>query len=167
MQNCGIFGTTLSGKTTLAKRISLEFFNRYQIKSLVLDPFAENWGNHALVLSDEEKFWEMVWKAQGYLIIVDEAGLTINRDKDLKSVFTRLRHNHNKLLVVGHSSSDLLPVMRQSLDTLYLFRHSKKSAAVWAEVFTEERLLAAEDLQQYEFLRCQLYHKPVKSKLKI
>lgn len=165
MQNGGIFGTTLSGKSTLAKHLTLQYWNKIKIRSLVLDPFGDDWGEHAKVFTDEAEFWKVVWNSQNFLVVVDEAGSTINRNKDLKYVFTRLRHLHHKLLVIGHSSSDLLPVMRQSLDTLYLFRHSEKSAAVWAEVFTNDEIKKASELNQYEFLHCRLYQPVRKTKL--
>jgi hypothetical protein len=165
MQNGGIFGTTLSGKTTLAKTLTAQIWQRQKMRSLVLDPFGEDWGQHALVFTDEEKFWKTVWNSQNCLVVVDESGATINRNRDLKPVFTRLRHLGHKLLVSGHSSADLLPVMRQSLDTLFLFRHSEKSAAVWADVFTDKTILTCSELKQFEFLRCRLYKTPAKMKL--
>jgi hypothetical protein len=165
MQNIGIFGTTLSGKTTLAIKLTGDFWHRKQMRSLVLDPYNHVWGEHALCFEDENKFWQTVWSANSLLVVVDEASSTINRNKDLKPVFTRLRHHGHKLIVIGHSSADLLPVMRQSLDTLFLFRHSEKSAAVWSETFTNKDILAASELRQYEFLFCRLYQPSIKQKL--
>ena len=162
MINGGIFGPKLSGKTTLARKLSLDYFNKQGLRSLVFDPHCESWGNHAFVTADEEKFWPAVWRTEGHLIIVEEAASTIRRERELIPVFTRLRHNNHKLLVIGHSGMDLLPVMRQQLDVIYLFRQPEKAAVVWAETFCEKGLLAAQELRQFEFLRCQLYQKPQK-----
>jgi len=62
---------------------------------------------------------------------------------------------------------DLLPVMRQQLDTLYLFRQPKSAAQVWAETFTQDGLLEAVNLNQFEFLHTELYSTPKKLKLKL
>lgn len=157
MRNAGIFGPKESGKTTLARKLSAEYWQRFKVKSLVLDIFREDWGKQAWVTDSEEKFWPAVWKTQGCLIIVDEAAETINRDKELIPVFTRLRHNHHRLIVIGHSGVNLLPIMREQLDTLYLFRQGRKAAAMWAEQFTQDDLLSATSLSQYQFIFVRTY----------
>ncbi len=162
MINGGIFGPKLSGKTTLAKTLSREFFLREGRTSLVLDPHVEDWPDCCHVTADETVFWDGVWKTSNKLVIVEEAATTISRERELIPVFTRMRHCHHKLIVIGHSGMDLLPVMRQQLDVIFLFRQPPSASKVWAEVFCEQGLLASTQLQQYEFLRCQLYQPPKK-----
>src|SRR3974390_3483489 len=116
MTRGGIFGISLSGKTTLSKHISALYASRYKIPSLVLDPNSEAYGPHATVTSDEASFWETVWKNKNCLVIVDEAAETINSEKDLIPVFTRMRHLGHKLLVIGHRATNLLPIMREQFD---------------------------------------------------
>lgn len=165
MTNGGIFGPKLSGKTTLARCLSVEYWKKYKIRTLVLDPHLEPWGEQAWATNDEEKFWNAVWKCHRSLIVVEEAAATIRRERELVPVFTRMRHCSHKLLVIGHSGMDLLPVMRQQLDVLFLFRQPEQAAKIWASTFAETGLMAATELQQYEFLRCQLFKKPLKMKL--
>lgn len=171
MESAGIFGPKLSGKTTLAKELSRQYWLRSGRRSLVLDPNLEDWGPQAWVTADEEKFWNAVWRqpivgnTKPSLVIVEEAAETINRDKGLTSVFTRLRHLHHKLIVIGHSGENLLPIMRQQLDTLYLFRQSPDDAERWARSMTQEGFLDAAELQQYEFLFGERFKPPVKRKL--
>lgn len=167
MESAGIFGPKLSGKTTLAKELSYLYWVRSNRRSLVLDPNLEDWGPQAWVTADEEKFWNTVWRENGKpsLVIVEEAAETINRDKGLTSVFTRLRHLKHKLIVIGHSGENLLPIMRQQLDTLYLFRQSPDDAERWARSMTQEGFLAAAELEQFEFLYGERFKAPVKRKL--
>lgn len=167
MDSCGIFGPKLSGKTTLAMALSREYWRKQRMRSLVLDPNMEDWGKQAWVTNDEQKFWSAVWKTEACLVIVDEAGETINRDKGLIAVFTRLRHLHHKLIVIGHNGINLLPIMRQQLDTLYLFRQSPRAAAMWAEDMTQRGFVAAEELGQYEFLYGEKFKPPVRQKLSL
>lgn len=166
MTRGGIFGISLSGKTTLAKKISAQYA-RIGRASLVLDPFLEDWGRHAAVTADEEKFWETVWKSRKMLVVVDECSTTIRREKELIPVFTSLRHLDHKLLVIGHHGSDLLPVMREQLDTVYLFRQNEKSAKYWVEKFADERVLESTSLSRYEYLYCRNFGTPIKFKAKI
>jgi hypothetical protein len=152
MENAGIFGPSKSGKTTLAKALSAEYWRTQKLKSLVLDPWLENWGPHAVVLNDEDKFWQAVWASKNCIVIVEEATQTINRNRDLNKVFTAIRHNHHNLIVVGHNGSSLLPIMRQQLEKLYLFLQSEKAAKIWVEETACPQLLQATTLGQYEFL---------------
>lgn len=165
MVSGGIFGPKLSGKTTLAMKISQQYWTKHKIRSLVLDINEDTWGEHAWTTNDEKKFWPVAWKTTNSVVIIDEAAETIRRDKSLIPVFTRLRHCNHILLVIGHSGVNLLPAMREQFDTVYLFRQSESAAKVWAEVMTEKGLLAASELQQYEFIHHKLYGKPQKMKL--
>lgn len=166
MTRGGIFGISLSGKTTLARKISKQYFVKYKMTSLVFDPFMEEWGDHATVLGmdKEDDFWNTVWNTRGHLVIVDEASTTLKRDRDLIPVFTSLRHLDHKLLVIGHHGSDLLPVMREQIDTLYLFRQNIKSGKAWAEKLADERVMAATTLEKYEYLYCENFKEPRKYK---
>jgi molybdopterin-guanine dinucleotide biosynthesis protein len=166
MVNAGIFGPKLSGKSTLAQSLSREFAKR-GFKSIVLDPHNDPWGPQATVFTDEDKFWNVVWQSRRCVVFVEEAAATIRRERTLVPVFTRLRHCEHKLVVIGHSGMDLLPVMRQQLDTLYLFRQPKSACDVWAETMTEDGLLEAKNLGQYEFIRHVMYQKPRKCKLSL
>lgn len=163
--SAGIFGPKLSGKTTLAKHLSREYWRKYKMRSLVLDINNEEWGEQAWMTDNDDKFWEAVWKTKASLIIVDEASSTIKRDKTLIPVFTRLRHLNHKLIVIGHNGMNLLPIMREQFDTLYLFRQPESAAKVWSETFTQVELIQAVELNQHEFLSTQLFSKPVKRKL--
>lgn len=162
----GIFGPSLSGKTTLARALVCER-ERRGMRALVLDPHREKWGAHSIVFTDEEKFWATVWEARRCVIVCEEAAATLRRERDLVPAFTRIRHREHKLIVVGHSGTDLLPVMRQQIGTLYLFLQSKSSAEIWAETMADERLMAATQLQQFEFLRKEAYQTPVKMRLSL
>jgi hypothetical protein len=179
MESGGIFGPKLSGKTTLAKEISRQYWERSKRRSLVLDINLETWGPHAWVTDDEEQFLRAVCqqpipglggisnRGKPSLIIVDEATETINRDKTLVRVFTRLRHLHHKLLVIGHDGTNLLRIMREQIDTLYLFRSSPKAAEMWADSMTQQGFLEAENLDQYEFLYGERFKAPVKRMLEL
>lgn len=167
MVSAGIFGPKLSGKTTLAKTLSAQYWSKHKVRSIVLDINGDTWGEHAFVMDDEDKFWKVVWETTNSIVIVDEAAATIRRDRELVPVFTRLRHNRHVLIVIGHSGMDLLPAMRQQFDTVYLFRQPESAAKVWAETMTEKGLLQAVELKQYEFIRHELYQSPQKMKLKL
>lgn len=169
MINGGVFGPKLSGKTTLVKELAIEYWNREGRRSLVLDPNNEKWGEYFWVTSDENLFWDTVWKQKECLIIVEEAAATIRRDQDLKPVFTRMRHRGHKLLVVGHSGADLLPAMRQQLDCVWLFCQPPQAAKTWAENYPRhyDEVMQCWELDQHEFLFVRQWQPPLRSKLVI
>lgn len=167
MWRTGIFGPSLSGKTTLAKAIVKEYYIKFKMRALILDPHLETWDKSAIVTDQEEKFWAQVWASKNCIVLAEEAASTLRRERELIPVFTRLRHLQHKLIVVGHSGTDLLPVMRQQIDTLYLFRTPPKAAQIWAETFSDQRIIAATGLQQYEFIKAEMYKTPQKLKLKL
>jgi hypothetical protein len=164
----GIFGPKLSGKSTLAKHLSRAYWTRKHIRSLVFDPHREQWGPQAWVTENEDMFWEGVWQVNGALVICEEAAATIRRDRDLIPVFTRLRHNRHRLLVIGHDGTDLLPVMRRQFDTIHLFLQPEEAIKLWLKDLPSiSGLEQASQLRQYEFLRGQLFCRSVKLRLRL
>ncbi len=161
----GVFGPGDSGKTTLLKQLSASYWKLAGIRSICLDPNLEKWGDHAFVTDDEEKFNRVFWSNKGCAVFIEEATETIARDRKKNGLFTRGRHQEHKIFVSGHSGSNLLPVQRGQLFTLFLFRQPESAAQVWSELFTDKRILECAQLQQYEFLHCQIYKPPVKCRL--
>ncbi len=166
----GVFGPSESGKSFLVHRLVLEFAQKYKTKSLILDPHTHEWHRWpteavGFITEDEKKFWPVVWQSKACIVVVEEASSTIARNRDLIPLFTRLRHQMHRLIVIGHSGMDLLPVMRQQFNQLYLFRQSIDSAKVWANEMTEPKLRDAVTLKQFEFLSYRMFQTPVKMKL--
>jgi hypothetical protein len=123
----------------------------------------DEWGPHAKVFTaaQEKEFWEAVWASNRCAVFVDEGTEMIARDKDLIPAFTRIRHNNHKLFVIGHRGESLLPIMRDQITTLFLFRQTEKSAEIWAEQFTDKDIMKATTLKEYEFLWVEMF-KPVR-----
>ena len=166
----GIFGRTLCGKTTLGKQLSAAAWRRHPMRlSLVLDPNGEDWGIQATVTTDMEHFRSKVWASRNCQVFADEAAMTIARDADLVDLFTRIRHNGHQFHVLSHTSASLLPVMREQLSELYLFRQSRHEAELWAELFMDDGILAAcvLDYEAHEFLHVRLGGKVKRHVLKL
>lgn len=163
----GIFGPGLSGKTTLAKFLARDYWRCHGVKSLALELNGEAWGPQTWTTSDMPRFWRMFWHERSCAVFVDESAETIDRDKSLRSVFTRSRHCGHKVHVTGHGAESLLPVMRKQLHTLFLFRQDRDSAEYWAKLFCDDRIMEACELGQYEFLWCRLWFAPVRRRLNL
>lgn len=164
----GVFGAKLSGKTTLCKALSRQYWAQEKRPSLVYDPWLDNdWGAQAWVTNNESQFINAVWKKKNCVMVVDEAAMTIRREREKIPLFTASRHQGHKLIIIGHSGVDLLPTMREQIDAIFLFRQTKKAATLWVETFADERILEATQLGRYEFLRCELHGEVKKMSLNL
>lgn len=162
----GIYGPKKSGKTELAKHLGRDYWTKENRRSLVLDPNGtDSWGNEFWVTANNEEFWGVAWSTTNCLLIVDDAGKTIDRDKDVNDAFTRINHNGHKLLIVGHSGTNLNPLQRQQMDTVYLFRNTVESGEQWRDVFCDDKIRCISKLQRYEFLYVRQFEKTERMRL--
>lgn len=168
MTRAGIFGPSQSGKTTLAKSISRQYWLKKNVPTLAFAPMdASGWGNQAWVTKDEEKFWDAVKKKRECLVIVDDASVTIRRERKLIGMFTTLNHQGHRLITIGHTASDLVPAMRKQIEEIYLFWQDEDEAKTWERLFPRSHLSFAFHLQQFEFLRNVRFGKTTRNKLTI
>lgn len=168
----GVFGPSESGKTTLSKKIATEIFVREKRFAIVLSPNdPQKWAElkFSRVFTDKELFWKFCNESNNCLLIMDDGSETINRDADLNTLFTSLRHRGHKVLVIGHHATNLLPQMREALQRVFLFLQNSDSVEHWKKVFPGQSLDMVCDpafMQQYEFVTVANYKQMIKSKVK-
>ena len=78
---------------------------------------------------------------------------------ELVGHLTAIRHHGYPSPGIRPTSASLLPVMREQLTELLLFRQSQREAELWAELFMDlRRILQAcdHDFQAHQFLHAQL-----------
>ena len=145
IHHIGIFGRRLSGKTTLTIRLlggSYAVEGRFGV---VLDPKLGQhvWGRHCYVTNDRER-WLRKWQhpqCRNCNVVWEETSTSLQRDPKFVEVFTAKAGEHgHRLIVTGHSGTALLPVMREQITEIFLFRQSKNEAEMWAELFADERI---------------------------
>lgn len=154
-QRIGIAGESECGKSTLAKAVSKQFWERFGTPTLVYDPWRDAWGRQAWVTTSEENFRAAVEKRKDCLVIIEDASMTIQRDKEFTPFFTAIRHQGHHLLVICHDATDLLRPMRRNLNQLYLFTQTEDAIELWKA--SQPSMLGMEqavNLKQYEFLKC-------------
>jgi len=165
----GIFGASESGKTTLAKRVSQEIFAREKRPSICLFHLERNpasWGKHVNGHFNRDEFLAMVRGTNGALVVVEDASVTVAADKDVTDLFTCIRHQNHKLLVIGHHAANLTPEMRDSLQRVFLFLQNDDAIQhYWSKIFPGHDLTCATQLQQFEILTVANYKPLLKFKL--
>jgi GTPase SAR1 family protein len=165
----GIFGASESGKTTLARRVSQEIFIREKRQSICLfhlERAPATWGPHAHGFFNRDEFLAKVRASNGCLVVVEDASVTVAADKDVTDLFTCIRHQNHKLLVIGHHAANLTPEMRDSLQRVFLFLQNDDAIKnYWSKIFPGHDLSCATQLQQYEVLTLANYKPMLKFKL--
>lgn len=148
----GVFGQTLCGKTKLAKFMVQAVCRRENKIALVLDINREDWGSHAVVTANFEKFERVVWGVKGLVVVIDEGTETIARDRAKIGLFTRIRHQGHHLFVMAHDGTTLLPVQRNQLTEICQFQCTPEQAELWRDRFADDEMRRAPSLLCYQFL---------------
>jgi len=164
----GVFGPSECGKSTLAHHISRQIYlneGRFTVALVPMDADVIAWGAHTTIFRDKEQFLTFVRSQRGYLVAVEDASLTINRDGDMTDFFTCIRHQNHKLLVMGHDATNLTRQMRDNIQRIFLFLQNQDGLEFWRGVFPGCDLSPALHLQQYEFITAANFQPVIKSKI--
>lgn len=146
LHHVAIVGRRLSGKTTLLIEFLRASWERERRYGVVLDPKIgqHQWGTHCYVTADREK-WLSKWQdrqCRNCNIVWEETSTTLKRDADYVDVFTAKAGAHgHRLIITCHTGAALLPVMRDQITEIFLFRQSRNEAEKWAEQFTNPHIV--------------------------
>jgi hypothetical protein len=174
LHHIGVFGRRTCGKTTLVIELCRAYYARERRFSVVLDPKAHehNWGPHAHVISDRDR-WLSAWQnpqCRNCNLVWEETSTTLKRAKDQEDVFTQKAGAHgHRLIVTGHGYSSMTPIMRDQVTELYLFRQSEAEAKEWSQMFADSRIMdaCALDFERREFLHVRMGRAPTRHVLKL
>lgn len=152
-----IVGTTLSGKTQLAKALSNEYAQK-GVPSLVLDPLRSRWDNAAFQTTDPDKFSDVVRKSTRCAVFVDESGNIMGRwDTTLQWLATEARHFGHRSHFISQRPALLNLTVRDQCEHIFIFRVSQKDAKMLAEEFVNDDLLDAAKLPKLHFIWVQRF----------
>ena len=159
-RHVGIFGPGECGKTYAGMELLRQRWILFRRRAIVLDLNRAAWPAHCLVFPDRDKGLAFAWREQGCDLVIDDATGQIYRDPAQNDLFTRIRHQHHTLFVLGHTATMLLPLQRDALGTLLLFRQSPVAIQTWVNEWAEPRIEQAALLKRYEFLLCKKFGAP-------
>lgn len=151
-------GGSESGKSFLVSGYTAGQWFYEKRRSIVFDPWCRehkrtNWGPGAWVSADFERWKRAVMSGPtGCAVVWDEGTSNGGRDRDNIELFTAIRHRHPVFMFIGHRFDAMLPVMRTSLTDVYLARCRSGDAEEWADTLTDDDIMQATALAQYEFL---------------
>lgn len=156
MPHAAIIGMTTSGKSTLAKKLCEEF-NRAGVPTLALckpgEPYPAQWQT-----TDADAFLAKFWASRGCAAFMEMSDVGIDKfDTRFHEPFSKGRHHGHRVFYVSQRHTQVHPCIRENCENLYLFRVSQKSAAIWAEEFADDGILAATSAPRYHFVMCGRY----------
>ncbi len=161
----GFIGPSGCGKTTLAQHVCASH-RRAGWGTLACDPLGAKWDAHRQT-DNAEKFLGWAQASRNCKLFIDEAGLTIDRDRAFQWLFVTARHHGHQTHVMMHDASQLLPVMRKQLSKIFLFRCHRDDAETWARQFCHPEIAEAVTLGRHEFLVIEAFAPVRRCKLKL
>lgn len=152
--HCLVLGITQSGKTTLAKRLAVDY-RRRGFGVLVLDPLDDRGWVCDYRTDDPEKFLPVFWRARKCGVFIDEAGDVVGQyNKEMQKTATKGRHCGHSVHFLAQRGAQIAPNVRYNCERLVLFATSKKDAELHAEEWNKPELSRAYMLPQGHYLTC-------------
>ena len=141
-----VVGMTESGKSTLAKRLVMDWRHRGRAV-LVLDALHDPAWHCDFLTSSGPEFQAVVRGSRNCLVVVDEAGEYVGQyDKELSWLATRGRHWGHSCLFVAQRASQISRLVRDQCSFLMCFAVSKYDARILSDEWGRDELLDAPQL---------------------
>jgi len=158
-----IIGSTLCGKTTLAKQLAKRLGvsgNKGAIKAIAYNPQTESqWTDvpGVYAIHDAVEFYEYSKEFKNGVIICDEVikyTLELKKAKITEpfSELTYKRHDGCMIIIIATYHTSVTALMRQNLRYFYLFRHVGANLQNAKNIFGDD-VDYTKDLRQYEYIR--------------
>ncbi len=149
-------GTTLSGKTTLARKRA-KAYHSAGAKVLVLDPLLDaGWIEEAhadMVTAAPPTFLRAVWAGRNCAVFIDEAGDAVGRfNKPMEMTATRGRHWGHQCHYISQRPALLSRTVQTQCLDVYAFLLDTDDADTIARNFVLPGLRECSGLNQGEFL---------------
>lgn len=148
MAHALILGMTMSGKTTLAKALAVEY-RAAGVKVGVLDPLGDPGWNADFRTGDAEEFLRMFWQSRQCAWFIDESGDMVGQfDKAMAQTATKGRHWGHRVHFISQRGTQLARTVRDQCSNLFLFTTSLDDSKVHANEWNKPELRTAYTLPQ-------------------
>lgn len=154
MTHCLIIGQTLSGKSTLARRLSRHYASK-GVPSLIYDPIGESvWRQCGEAHKDFAAYMEAVKSKTRCALFVDEAGMCYaDNGRDMLPLATSIRHYGHRTHFITQRFTGIPPTMRDQCAYLYLFATSNADGEILAKEWNCPELANCNTLGVGHFIR--------------
>lgn len=146
-----IIGQTMSGKTTLAKRIANSYLER-GVSTIVLDPLNDPSFPASFRTKSSDEFLQIAKQSQSCALFIDEAGKYVGQhDTEMHWCATMSRHWGHNCHFIAQRATQISVLVRDQCAVLAVFKVSHKDAKLLAEEFAEPELEKASQLNKGEY----------------
>lgn len=146
-----ILGMTMSGKTSIAKKLAGEYKTR-GIKTLVLDPLGDPEWDADYKTRDADEFLDVFWRSRQCAAFIDEAGEAVGAyDTVMQRTATRGRHWGHRVHYISQRGIQLARTVRDQCTNLFLFTTSLEDSKIHANEWNKPELKTAHTLRQGEY----------------
>lgn len=153
-----ICGTTMSGKTTLAKKLCSELRAKGN-KCLVLTPIGDEW-DADLVTDDPALFMDAFVNNRDCFCFMDEAKETVGKyNAEMTMTANRGRHWGHSCFYIPQRVQAVSPDVRGQCHQIFCFAVGTGDAKILAEEWVQPKLLEAPELNQGEYIHCRRFGK--------
>lgn len=146
-----ILGMTMSGKTTIAKRLAAHY-RENGVMVGVLDPLGDPEWNADYRTTDADEFLKAFWASRQCAWFIDESGDAVGKyDDAMIRTATRGRHWGHRVHYLTQRGAQLSRTVRDQCATLFLFATSLDDSKIHANEWNSQELRAAHTLAQGEY----------------
>lgn len=151
MTHVAIYGQTLSGKSTLAKKLAADYKSK-GIGVLVYDPVNDNSWPHDFKTNNFTEFLRVYWQSEKCMVFIDEAGDVCGQyaNEAIKTA-TKGRHRGHLNHYITQRARLISPTIRDQCSTLFLFNSGLKDCITHSEEWNAPELKDGTKLEQGEF----------------
>lgn len=156
MQHNLVTGASLSGKSTLAKKLAALHTasgRRVIVLDELMDPEWVSISGAVLVTDNQEEFLAALWANRNLTFVIDEAGDSVGRyNKAMSKTATRGRHWGHIGIYITQRPAMLDTNVRGQCGHAYAFVNDEDSAEALAKAFLNKKLLDTVNLRQGEYI---------------
>lgn len=152
-----ILGMTMSGKTTLAKKLAADYRAK-GIENIILDPLRDPQWPSNYIFTNSDQFTALAEESTHCALFIDESGESIGRNGgELNKIATRYRHFGHRAHFIAQRAQQLDKIVRDQCEFLWCFRVSRSDAKLLAEEYGHDELANAYLLNKGECYFAQRY----------
>lgn len=160
-----ILGMTESGKTTLAKKLAIEYLKK-GVNVIVLDPLSDPDWNCSYITDNVSEFLSVFWKSKSCAAFIDEAGEAVGRyDTVMQKTATKGRHWGHACHYLSQRGSQISRTVRDQCSNLFLFTTALEDSKIHSREWNKIELKQASTLNQGSYYHATRFGKISKSKV--
>ncbi|WP_303674702.1 hypothetical protein [Vampirovibrio chlorellavorus] len=144
-----VLGKTLSGKTSLVKRMTIAASTEDDTPVFVLTPHVQDagWKHCDHVTKDDAEFLKLAFNSTDAQLVIDEAGRYCKKsDEGMWRIASESRHHGHQAFFIAQRQQMIDKTIREQCTNLFLFQQGPDDAQILYGQFVDRLILEAPSL---------------------